>query len=151
MKTVSSKIAAMKAETFDIIKGEIDKLSPIRRIVFETVFSRIFDLFSSDCSEDELASAVNSLEKVSSEYVKPSDYYNYDEAMEELEYGSNRAGFVALMKKHGIKSRQFKGHKIGFNKAEILALKNELKEDFKRRQKKLNKKETTQSWKSHIV
>lgn len=91
------------------------------------------------------------MDKLGTAFVDPDEYWNYDRCMDELGMGQNRAAFTALMKKHGIKNRKVNNVHVGFPKADIIALKNELKEDFKRRQKRQNKKETQQSWKSHIV
>lgn len=150
MKSTSSKskVAQMKADAYDVIKSEIDKLSPIRKFVFETIFSRIFDIFSSDYSEEELSLAVNSLEKVGSEHINPNDYLNYDKAMELLHMGNNRAGFSELMRKHGIKNRIVNNVHIGFPKAELLALKKELEVEVKKREKKENIKKDREFRKS---
>lgn len=137
MNTSSNKLAKIKADTLDLIKEEIGKLSPIKKFLFETLFPRIFDIFSEDCSEDDVAQAVNSVKNVNSEYVRAEDYLNYDGAMRLFHYSSNRVGFVNLMKKHGIVQHTFRNQKIGFKKSELLALKAEL--DAEREAKKKNK------------
>ena len=129
MSTSSNKIAKIKAEAYDLVKDEIGKLSGIKKFLFETLFSRLFDIFTEDCSDNDLAQAINSIEKVNSEYVREDDFLNYD--------SSNRVGFSNLMKKKGIKQHKFRNQKIGFKKSEILALKAEL--DAEREAKKKNK------------
>lgn len=128
MSTSSNKIANIKAEAYDLVKDEIGKLSGIKKFLFETLFSRLFDIFTEDCSDNDLAQAINSIE---------DDFLNYDSAMRILHYSSNRVGFSNLMKKKGIKQHKFRNQKIGFKKSEILALKAEL--DAEREAKKKNK------------
>lgn len=111
--TNSNRINKIKSDIYDIIKEEVDALSPIRKLVFSTIFGRIFDIFSADCNEDELAGALNTIDK--------------------LCMGNNRAGFKKLMDKYGIKNQSFNNHKIGFKRSDILAVKDKLKEE---RQKK---------------
>lgn len=119
--TNSNRINKIKSDIYDIIKEEVDALSPI------------FDIFSADCNEDELAGALNTIDKMNSEYVNPKDYVTYDGAMKILCMGNNRAGFKKLMDKYGIKNQSFNNHKIGFKRSDILAVKDKLKEE---RQKK---------------
>lgn len=120
--TNSNRINKIKSDIYDIIKEEVDALSPIRKLVF-----------SADCNEDELAGALNTIDKMNSEYVNPKDYVTYDGAMKILCMGNNRAGFKKLMDKYGIKNQNFNNHKIGFKRSDILAVKDKLKEE---RQKK---------------
>lgn len=129
--TNSNRINKIKSDIYDIIKEEVDALSPIRKLVFSTIFGRIFDIFSADCNEDELAGALNTIDKMNSEYVNPKDYVKI------LCMGNNRAGFKKLMDKYGIKNQSFNNHKIGFKRSDILAVKDKLKEE---RQKKTLKK-----------
>lgn len=136
----NSKLAKIKASAYDLVKEEVDKLSGIKKFLFETLFSRIFDIFSEDCSEEDVSSAVNSLEKVNSEYVRPDDYLNYDQAMKMLGFSNNRNGFCVLMKKHGIQQHTFKNQKIGFKKSDILALKAELEANLNKEYKNPPKK-----------
>lgn len=81
---VEKKIEKLKSDLFDSVKDELSKLSPIKRWLFETLFEKIWAVFSEDCNETEIASAINSLEKVNSEYVRPNDVLNYDESMQSL-------------------------------------------------------------------
>lgn len=136
----NSKLAKIKASAYDLVKEEVDKLSGIKKFLFETLFSRIFDIFSEDCSEEDISSAVNSLEKVNGEYVRPDDYLNYEQAMKLLGFSNNRNGFCVLMKKHGIKQHTFKNQKIGFKKSDILALKSKLEENLNKQFKPAPKK-----------
>jgi hypothetical protein len=130
--TNSNRINKIKSDIYDIIKEEVDALSPIRKLVFSTIFGRIFDIFSADCNEDELAGALNTIDKMNSK-----DYVTYDGAMKILCMGNNRSGFKKLMDKYGIKNQSFNNHKIGFKRSDILAVKDKLKEE---RQKKTLKK-----------
>lgn len=66
-------INKFKASVLDSVKEELSKLSPIKRWLFETLFDKIWAIFSDECSETEISSAINSLEKVNSEYVRPTD------------------------------------------------------------------------------
>lgn len=134
-----SKFDKLKSELFDSVKEEVSKLNPIKRWLFEVLFDRIWDIFSDDCSENDIAEAVNSLEKVNSEYVRPSDVLNYDECMEYLHYGNNRVGFKRLMAARGIEQVIFKNRKIGYRKSDILALKAELDEEYKKKKFKPKK------------
>lgn len=138
MSTSSNKIAKIKAEAYDLVKDEIGKLSGIKKFLFETLFSRLFDIFTEDCSDNDLAQAINSIEKVNSEYVREDDFLNYDSAMRILHYFSNRVGFSNLMKKKGIKQHKFRNQKIGFKKSEILALEAELAIEREKTKKEKN-------------
>lgn len=122
----NNKIAKIKASAYDLVKEEVEKLKGIKKILFKTLFDRVWDILSDECTEEDISSAVNSLEKVNSEYVRPDDYLNYDQSMKLLGFSNNRNGFCVLMKKHGIQQHTFKNQKIGFKKSEILALKAEL-------------------------
>lgn len=125
--TVSNnKIAKIKASAYDLVKEEVEKLKGIKKILFKTLFDRVWDILSDECTEEDISSAVNSLEKVNGEYVRPDDYLNYEQAMKLLGFSNNRNGFCVLMKKHGIVQHTFKNQKIGFKKSDILALKSEL-------------------------
>lgn len=136
--TSNSKLAKIKASAYDLVKEEVEKLSGIKKFLFETLFSRIFDIFNDDCTEEDIASSVNSLEKVNSEYVRPDDFLNYDQAMKLLHFSNNRAGFSALMKKHDIQQHTFKNQKIGFKKSEVLALKTKLEDNLNANKKAAN-------------
>lgn len=138
MSTSSNKIAKIKAEAYDLVKDEIGKLSGIKKFLFETLFSRLFDIFTEDCSDNDLAQAINSIEKVNSEYVREDDFLNYDSAMRILHYSSNSVGFSNLMKKKGIKQHKFRNQKIGFKKSEILALEAELAIEREKTKKEKN-------------
>lgn len=126
----NNKISKIKADAYDLLKEEVSKLSGLKKILFDTVFSRLLDILSEDCSENDVAQAINSIEKVNSEYVREDDFLNYDGAMRLLGYSSN------LMKKHGIKQQVFRNQKVGFKKSEILALKSELEAEQKAKKAK---------------
>lgn len=133
---VEKKIEKLKSDLFDSVKDELSKLSPIKRWLFETLFEKIWAVFNEDCNETEIASAINSLEKVNSEYVRPNDVLNYDESMHILNFSNNRVGFKRLMDIRGIEQVIFKNRKIGYRKSEILALKSELEAEQKAKRAK---------------
>lgn len=124
-------INKFKASVLDSVKEELSKLSPIKRWLFETLFDKIWAIFSDECSETEISSAINSLEKVNSEYVRPTDVLNYDESMRVLNFSNNRVGFKRLMDAKGIEQVIFKNRK-----SEILALKSELEAEQKAKKAK---------------
>jgi hypothetical protein len=133
---VAKKIEKLKSDLFDSVKDELSKLSPIKRWLFETLFEKIWAIFSEDCNETEIASAINSLEKVNTEYIRPTDVMNYDESMRVLNFSNNRVGFKRLMDAKGIEQVIFKNRKIGYRKSEILALKSELEAEQKAKKAK---------------
>lgn len=133
---VEKKIEKLKSDLFDSVKDELSKLSPIKRWLFETLFEKIWAVFNEDCNETEIASAINSLEKVNSEYVRPNDVLNYDESMHILNFSNNRVGFKRPMDIRGIEQVIFKNRKIGYRKSEILALKSELEAEQKAKRAK---------------
>lgn len=118
----NNKISKLKADAYDLLKEEVSKLSGLKKILFDTVFSRLLDILSEDCSENDVAQAINSI--------------NYDGAMRLLGYSSNRVGFSNLMKRHNIKQQVFRNQKVGFKKSEILALKSELEAEQKAKRAK---------------
>lgn len=124
-------INKFKANVLDSVKEELSKLSPIKRWLFETLFDKIWAIFSDECSETEISSAINSLEKVNSEYVRPTDVLNYDESMHLFNFSNNRVGFKRLMDSKGIKQVIFKNRK-----SELLALKSELEAEQKAKRAK---------------
>lgn len=136
----NNKLAKIKASAYDLVKEEVEKLSGIKKFLFETLFSRIFDIFNDDCTEEDISCAVNSLEKVNSEYVRSDDYLNYDQAMKKLGFSNNRNGFCVLMKKHGIVQHTLRNQKIGFKKSDIIALKSELEAKLNKEYKNTPKK-----------
>lgn len=139
--TISNiKLAKIKASAYDLVKEEVEKLKGVKKLLFKTLFNRIWDILSDECTEEDISSAVNSLEKVNSEYVRPDDYLNYDQSMRILGFSNNRNGFFVLMKKHGIQQHTFKNQKIGFKKSEILALKAELEAKLNKEYKNIPKK-----------
>lgn len=132
----NNKISKLKADAYDLLKEEVSKLSGLKKILFDTVFSRLLDILSEDCSENDVAQAINSIEKVNSEYVREDDFLNYDAGLKLLGYSNNRVAFSNLMKKHGIKQQVFRNQKVGFKKSEILALKSELEAEQKAKKAK---------------
>lgn len=132
----NNKISKLKADAYDLLKEEVSKLSGLKKILFDTVFSRLLDILSEDCSENDVAQAINSIEKVNSEYVRPTDVLNYDESMRILNFSNNRVGFKHLMDAKGIEQVIFKNRKIGYRKSEILALKSELEAEQKAKRAK---------------
>lgn len=120
-------INKFKASVLDSVKEELSKLSPIKRWLFETLFDKIWAIFSDECSETEISSAINSLEKVNSEYVRPTDVLNYDESMRILNFSNDAKGIEQVI---------FKNRKIGYRKSEILALKSELEAEQKAKKAK---------------
>lgn len=133
---VAKKIEKLKSDLFDSVKDELSKLSPIKRWLFETLFEKIWAIFSEDYNETQIASAINSLEKVNTEYIRPTDVMNYDESMRVLNFSNNRVGFKRLMDAKGIEQVIFKNRKIGYRKSEILALKSELEAEQKAKRAK---------------
>lgn len=137
----SNKIIKIKEEILDRLKDEIENLPSMKKILFVSFFSRIFDLLSNDCDEEDIAYSVNSLTKINSEYIREEDYLSYDKAMALLHFGNNRVAFCELMKRHNIKNRKFNNCYIGFPKSKILALASDMKEELAKKEKKLLLKE----------
>lgn len=119
---ISDKTMKLKLQIYEILKEDIAKLSGVKRLLFDTLFPRLLDIFSEDCSENDISQAINGIEKVNSGYVREEDYLTYDGAMRLLGYSRNRNGFSKLMKENNIKQHTFRNTKIGFSKADILAL-----------------------------
>lgn len=138
----SDRISELKDNISELLKEEASKLNGIKKILFQILFDKIWSIFSEDCSEEDISSAVTALEKVGTEYIRPQDYMNYDEAMKLFQFTNNRNGFNELMKKHGIKQHMFKNMKIGFKKSELLVLKYELEESYKKQNKPMPKHRT---------
>ena len=134
----NDKIREVKSKLFDSLKDEMDSLSPIKRWLFETLFDKIWSIFSSDCKETDIAYAVNAHDKVNSEYMRESDFMNYDESMKALGFSNNRTGFKYLMDARGIEQVIFKNHKVGFKRSDIMNLKAELDKKRTEEDKKKN-------------
>lgn len=128
---ISDKTTKLKLQIYEILKEEIARLSGIKKLLFDTLLSRLLDIFSEDCSENDISQAINGIEKVNSGYVREEDYLTYDGAMRLLGYSRNRNGFSKLIKENNIKQHTFRNTKIGFSKADILALRDKV-ESLKR-------------------
>lgn len=101
--------------------------SPIIKVAYKMLRYAMDRLLNGDCSEDELAYTIETMNKLGTDYVHPNEFLNYDKAMELLGYGNNRVGFLNLMRKHNIKNEVVNNVKIGFSRTKILALKTKLK------------------------
>lgn len=144
MNKQSSKVEKLKAQTLDAVKDELGKLSPIKKWLFEVLFEKIWAIFGDDCNGNEVTSAINSLDKINTEYVRPTDVMNYDECLKYLHFGNNRLGFKRLMDAKGIEQVIFKNKKIGYRRADIVAVGTEIEEEYRKKKfkpKKVMKKE----------
>lgn len=142
----SDKFSYIKSNIIDKLKEDMMLLSPIKKTFFDMLLNKMFDLFSEDCSDDEIARSLNSLNNINSEYINPDDYISYDKAMEILHFGKNRAGFSNLMKIKGIKNKKINNVHIGFPKSEILSLVPQIEARNRKKDKKTVVKEKSE-WK----
>lgn len=102
----------------------------------------INQIFCGDCSEEEVLSSVGTLKQNAEGRIGKDDVVNYDKAGEILGFGTtNRVGLKKLLDKNGIHEIVINNQKVGFLRADIMALKDKCNKDIKKREKVRQNKE----------
>lgn len=76
------------------------------------------ETLSNDCTDDEVAEAISSINPHRFGFVRESDFANTDECMRYLGI-KNRGKFFSIIRDNGIENKTFNNMHIGFRKKEI--------------------------------
>lgn len=107
-------------------KERISKLSPMFRIVLDTLMRWIRQLIDGECDEGTIADMASKINASTQGYAHEDNYLTLDKAMKILGFGQNRVGCLNLMRKHGIHNEKFNNVSIGYNRDKVVALKRKL-------------------------
>lgn len=123
------RISDARREFDERIKG----LSPSFRVCCRMLANAIEQILSGECTEDEIADVITSLNPETKGYKREEDYVTIDKGMKMLGLGQNRVRFCALMRENGIVNEKFNTVPIGYNRRKILALKHREEESYQKR------------------
>lgn len=127
---------------------KIDQLPLFMRYVIYKLVDCIDDIINGKCDEQLLVNTMSTIENNANSRYSKDDLLNYDKAGESLGFGTtNRAGLKKLLDKNGIHEVVINNMKVGFRRDEIMALKDKLNEDIRKRELKRKHKEQRQSLK----
>lgn len=137
-------------ELDDKTKDKIDKLPVVLRMVVNYLLDAVDKIVDGECSEDTITSTMATLNNNASGRICKDDVLNYDKAGEILGFGAtNRTGLKAVLDKYGIKQVVINNMKCGFLRSDIMALRDKLNEDIRKREAKRKRKEERELYKSH--
>lgn len=131
-------------------KDKIDKLPIVLRMAVNYLLDAVDKIINGECNEDAVTSTMATLNNNASGRICKDDVLNYDKAGNILGFGAtNRTALKALLDKHGIKQVVINNMKCGFLRSDIMALRDKLNEDIKKREDKRKRKEERELLKSH--
>lgn len=129
-------------ELNDETKAKIDKLPLILRTSVNYLLDCVDKIINGECNEDAITSTMATLNQNAQCRYGKYDLMNYDEAGKVLGFGStNRMNLKVLLDKNNIKQVVINNMKCGFLRSEIMALRDKLNEDIKKREIKRKNKE----------
>lgn len=111
----------------------IKDLPPSFRACCRMLANAIEQILSGECTEDEIADVITSLNPEARGYKREDDYVTIDRGMKMLGMGQNRVRFCALMRENGIVNEKFNTVPIGYNRRKILALKHKDEDSYQKR------------------
>lgn len=136
-------------ELDDKTKDKIDKLPVVLRMAVNYLLDAVDKIVNGECSEDTITSTMATLNNNASGRICKDDVLNYDKAGEILGFGAtNRTGLKAVLDKYGIKQVVINNMKCGFLRSDIMALRDKLNEDIRKREAKRKRKEEKELKKS---
>lgn len=122
-------------------KEKIERLPFALKYITNYLLQAIDDLINGKCEEDKVANLAGSLKLNSEGKYSNEDLANYDEAGKMLGFGTtNRAGLKKLLDQNGIKQVKIKNNYCGFDRGEILALKDRKMREVQMRELKAKQK-----------
>lgn len=117
-------------------KEKIDKLPCFMRYIISSLLDCIDNIMNGKCDEDTIVSAMSTIQNNANGRFSDCDLVNYDEAGNILGFGTtNRVGLKHTLDKYGIKQVTMNNMKVGFKRSEIIALRDKLVEEQKRKRK----------------
>lgn len=120
----------------------VEKLPFVMRYIVDTLLDCIYNIMHGNCTEEEVISTVSTLNNNANSRYSNGDLLNYDKAGEMLGFGcTNRVGLKKLLDKNGIKEVIINNMKCGFRRSEVMALRDRLNEEIKKRELKRKRKE----------
>lgn len=124
---------------------KIDKLPAVFRYIIHVLLDCIDNIINGKCDEEELVSTMSTLNNNANGRYCKDDLLNYDKAGEILGFGStNRVGLKRLLDKNNIKEVVINNMKVGFRRSEVMALRNRLNDEIRKRE--LKRREITRKF-----
>lgn len=109
--------------------GECGGKSPIVRLALDILEHIRSKVESGEYSEEDILRVLTKMHPMNNvEYFNPRDFCNADKAMEMLHLGRNRAKFFSMLRRHRIKNYKVNNQPLGYLKADIRKLADELLE-----------------------
>lgn len=122
-------------------KSKINALPPILRMAVDMCLNCIDNIINGKCDEDSIASTVGTLNQNAQGKYSAEDLMSYDKAGTALGFGcTNRVGLKRLLNKHNIHEVKINNMCVGFPRSEIMALRDKLMDDIRKRNIKTAKK-----------
>lgn len=121
-----------------MLDERFNRLPASGRALVKTLLDIVEQILSGRCDEEEMEEISRRVNPDMKGYKCEDDYVTIDEGMRIMHYNRNRNGFCNLMKKYGIENETFNNIKIGYSRAQIVALKHKLDEDYRRRKAREN-------------
>lgn len=121
-------------------RARIDKLPIVSRMIANYLLDMVENLATNKCDEETLISAASTMNNNAKGRIGKEDVLNYDKAGNILGFGcTNRVARKRLLDKHGIKQVKINNMSCGFRRDEIMALRDKLNEDIRKRENKRKK------------
>lgn len=128
---------------------KIDKLPFFMRYVIYKLVDCIDDIINGKCDEQLIVNTMSTLENNANGRYSGDDLMNYDKAGESLGFGTtNRVGLKKLLDKNNIHEVVINNMKVGFRRSEVMALRDKLNDEIRKRELKRKRKEQKQSTKN---
>lgn len=128
-------------ELNDETKVKIDKLPIVLRTAVNYLLDVIDNIINGKCDEETLTSTMATINNNSKGRIGKEDVVNYDKAAKMLGFSvTNRASLKLLLDKNGIHQVVINNMKCGFLRSDIMALKDKLNEEVRKRELKNERK-----------
>lgn len=123
-------------------KNKLAKQPFIIRQAADYILNLLNTLINGGCDEGTITSTMGTLAQNAQGKYSDDDLLNYDKACKVLGFSvTNRIGLKRLLDKNGIKQVKIHNMPCGFRRDEILALRDKINEDVKKRELKQKKKQ----------
>lgn len=124
-------------------KEKLSKQPFIMSKAVDYLLSVINTIINGDCDESTVVSTMGTLNQNAQGRYSDDDLLNYDNACKILGFSvTNRVGLKRLLDKNGIKQVKIHNMPCGFRRDEILALRDKINEEVRKREiKQKNKQE----------
>lgn len=137
-------------ELDEISKDKLAKQPFIIRQAANYVLNLLNTLINGGCDEDTITSTMGTLNQNAQGRYSDDDLVNYDNACKILGFSvTNRVGLKRLLDKHGIKQIKIHNTPCGFRRDEILALRDKINDDVRKREIKQKQRDECKARKMH--